>query len=176
VNAGLRRGLGAVVAAGLTLFVVAFSRRPWTAAATEDGELRLAWRFKSERTEACRRRSAEELAQLPVHMRRETVCEPQLRPYLLEVMVDGAPALTDTVRPRGARADRPLGVFERLPLAPGRHDAHVTFRGLGPDSGAAPFTWTDTFVVSPRQVVVVTLDEREGRLRRVTREELAGVR
>jgi hypothetical protein len=176
VNPIGRRAAQALVGVGITLFVVAFSRRPWAAAASEDGELRLAWRYKSERTEACRRRTAEELAQLPVHMRRETVCEPQLRPYLLEVTVDGVPALADTVRPRGARADRPLGVFQRMALAPGRHHAAVTFRGLGADSGTAPFTWSDSFVVAPRQVVVVTLDERERRLRRVTREELTGAR
>jgi hypothetical protein len=67
-------------------------------------------------------------------------------------------------------------VFTRFPLAPGRHEARVTFTGLGGDGAPTTYLWADTFVVSPRQVVVVTLDERQGRLRRVTREELEGAR
>jgi hypothetical protein len=91
------------------------------------------------------------------------VCEPRLRPYRLEVAVDGRTVAEDTVRPRGARADRPLGVFVRIPVGPGARRVRVAFGGLG--EGARSPLMLDTVVsMRERKIVLVTYAE-EGRLR-----------
>ena len=49
-----RRALGLVVGAAATATMVGLSRVPYAASRSEDGELRLAWRWRSERVELCR--------------------------------------------------------------------------------------------------------------------------
>jgi len=162
MRAVLDRAGALVVTALLALALVGLSRAPWTAVPGEEGELRLAWQYKSQPVEQCRRRSPEELAKLPAHMRREVVCERRLRSYLLEVAVDGVARPADTVRARGARADRPLGIFARVALPPGRHEVRVTFSPIG--GGHEPLTLAAAVTVAPRQVWLVTLDEERGAL------------
>jgi hypothetical protein len=152
----------AAATALMTLALVGLSRVPWSAAPGEDGALRLAWQYRSQPIERCRAATPEELAKLPQHMRRSTICERGLRPYVLEVSVDGGAAHADTVRARGARADRPLGVFAQVPLAPGAHAVRVTFTPLG--GGHAPLALDTTLIVARRQVWLVTLDAGGGAL------------
>jgi len=159
----LRRRAGAVLATTvMTAALVGLSRVPWAATRGEAGELRVAWQYKSQPVEECRQATPEELAKLPPHMRRTTICERRLRSYLLEVAVEGATMLADTVRARGARADRPLSVFARVPLPPGGYGVRVTFTPVG--GGHAPLVAETTLAFAPRQVWLVTLDEERGTL------------
>jgi len=193
-NPVVRRAAQVVVAAVVTLAIVGLSRVPYAAVRSEDGELRLAWRFRSERVSACRKLSDAEQAALPAHMRRKEDCTRGLRPYRLTVQV-GAPsagvtgeaaavALVDTVRARGAESDRPLFVFRRIPLAPGRYAVRVEFAAVGlggpapageagqrsagsaaagNDSGAV-LQLDATLTIGPRRVVLVTYDDDAKRL------------
>ncbi len=162
MTAPLRKALAILVTALLTAALVGLSRVPWAAVRGEHGELRLAWQYKSQPVERCRPATPEELAQLPVHMRRKTICERGLRPWLLDVAVDGTAWAADTIVARGARADRPLAVFARHALPPGRHAVRVTFAPLGGDH--APLVAETTLTFAPRQVWLVTLDEVRGAL------------
>jgi len=166
VNA-VRWVLRVAVAAGLTLALVGLSQVPWSPGAGGAAELRLAWRFRSTLVDECRRLSAAELANLPVHMRREMSCERRLTPYHLVVRLGGATVLQDTVRPGGARADRPLSFYRDLRVAPGALALSIRFAPLLPESAgvaARPPTLTlDTALVArPHRVVLVTLDEARG--------------
>ena len=174
---GPRALAGGLLAVLVMAAVVGLSWVPWVAAPGNDGELRLAWRWRSERVEQCRRLSEDELRQRPVHMRVALACERALRPYLLDVEADGRRIVLDSVRARGAESDRPLSVFRRLPLPAGRHAIRVSFRPLAVpgDSSehdgrgdheehegkeeAAPLELEVTTVLAPRQVVLVTLDD-----------------
>lgn len=174
----VRWSLRVVVAAVLTVALVGLSRLPWAPGVEGDAVLRLAWRFRSTLVDECRRVSPAELAKLPVHMRREVSCERRLTPYAVLVTIDGAVTLDDTVHARGARADRPLSLFQELPLAPGRHALRVSFAPvMAPAEGDAggndgeqeretvvpPTLVLDTTVtVEPRRVVLVTIDEARG--------------
>ena len=91
------------------------------------GVLRLAWRTVSQKVSLCRTPSAAELEKLPPHMRRPSVCQEQLLPYVLTVAVDGQPRLTRHVSSPGAHGNRPLFVQEDLPLAPGSHRVKIAF-------------------------------------------------
>jgi len=163
VNPAVRRALAWGFAAVVTLAIVGLSRVPYAEERTGDGELRLAWRFRSDRMRQCRTLTAEELAKLPAHMRQAEDCRRALRPYRLEITVDGGPASDDTIRARGAESDRPLFVFRRIRLRPGPHGVHVRFSPVG-EGGAPPVALDTTLVMSERRVLLVTMDEDAGRL------------
>lgn len=173
----VRTALGVVLAVVLVTAIVVLSQVPYAASPGEGGELRLAWRWRSQRVERCRTLTPGELAKLPAHMRAATSCERPLRPYLLEVEVDGRLLQRDSIRARGAESDRPLSVFQRLPLTPGRHEVKVEFSPLAVpgDSAAALPSHLEVeahIVVAPRQVVLVTLNDAQDAL--VLRTSAAG--
>lgn len=160
-----RRAVQVVVAAALTAGVAGLSRVPWSAETRDHAVIRLAWRHRSALINACRRRTAEELAGLPQHMRREEDCQRQLQPYLLEVFLDDVLARHDSVAARGARSDRPLSIFLELPVTPGRHALRVAFAPYAADTTIQRSFSLDTVVaLDTRQVLLVTMDERGTRL------------
>jgi hypothetical protein len=126
-----RRALGLGVAALVTLGIGAASQAPWTATGPDEALLRLSWRAQSETREECRPLTAEEKAELPIHMQVPEVCESQAIPYLLRVSIDGSVLLADTVHGAGAREDRPVYVFREIGLIPGRHALAVEFAPIG---------------------------------------------
>jgi len=159
-----RRVGGILLALGVTAAIVALSQVPYAAAPSRDGELRLAWRWRSRPVQRCRALTPDEVARLPVHMRHAQDCTRGLQPYRLRVHVDRAMVVDRAVVASGAEADRPLSVFTRVPLAPGRHEVHIAFapaesleaRG---DTLAATLTLDTTVVLAERRVVLVTVDE-----------------
>jgi len=179
VNAGRLVAAAAVTVAALA-GMAALSYVPYAQERAAGSELRLAWRARSARVEACRRRSPEELAQLPAHMRQELVCERGVAPYRLHVTLGDTTVVDRLVTAAGARADRPLYVFEELPLAPGTYVLRVTFTregGTAGDSAAAADPRTaparlalDTMVtLGAGRAALVTYDEDARRLHVVTR-------
>jgi hypothetical protein len=136
--------------------------------------VRLAWRARGQRVNDCRRRTPDELAKLPAHMRQEEICEGRLLPYRLVVAVDSASRMDRLVHAAGAREDRPLYVDEDLPVAPGSHRVTVTFTLVGkaatPPPGdsslATPSRLAlDTILdVGTRRIILVTLDEQREQL------------
>ena len=160
-----QRILQVVVAAALTAGVAGLSRVPWSAETRDHAVIRLAWRHRSALINACRRRTAEELARLPQHMRREEDCQRQLQPYRLEVHLDEALVRQDSVTARGARSDRPLSIFLELPVSQGRHALRVAFHPYAADTTSQRTFALDTAVVLvARQILLVTMDERGTRL------------
>ena len=128
------KALGALVALLALALTVAGSHGTLGAFAAPDAMVRVAWSARPERVETCRRVSDEELAKLPVHMRRRLVCEGTTARYALEVTRDGARILADTVRGGGMRHDREVYVSRELRLAPGPSRLVVRFVRL--DSSA----------------------------------------
>lgn len=123
--------IAAVATAALAAVAIgAASRAPWVASPAERALLRLSWRAPSEIAEQCRPLSAEEKADLPVHMQVPEVCETRAIPYLLEVRIDGATLVADTIHGAGAREDRPVTVFRDIPLAVGSRAIDIAFRPL----------------------------------------------
>lgn len=116
-----------VVTLGGAALLGALSRVPYQADRSAHATLRLAWRTRGVRVEECRQVSAEELENLPPHMRQSEICGGRLLPYQLRVMVDGDTIFDREIRPAGAREDRPLFVFEDFPLEPGPRAVIVSF-------------------------------------------------
>lgn len=159
--------LGALLAMRLASFV------PYTAERDVAAVVRLGWRARGERVNECRRLTPEELAKLPAHMRQTEVCEGRLLPYRLTVSIDSAPVVDRLVHGAGAREDRPLYVFEDLPVTPGPHRLSVRFTLVGTATRAAsavgpatpPRLALDTTVeLGFRRIVLVTYDEEREQL------------
>jgi hypothetical protein len=176
----VRLGVGVVLAVTATVAIGVGSRFGFTAVHADRAELRLAWRARVPTVEECRRLTEVEQAELPVHMRRDMVCEGRVASYRLDVVVDGDRRHRSTVSGAGARGDRPLYVFESLPLEPGRHDIRVEFNRLGEDGeGERPtdgaeraseltipdrLRWSGSVEVEGRDVVLVTYAAERRRL------------
>lgn len=156
----LRWSIGAALAIVATLGLVRLSYGSYLATASESAVLRLSWRAVGERIEECRTLSEEELAALPLHMRRSEICEGRLAPFRLVVAVDGETLLDAPVRASGAREDRPTYVFHEFPLPPGRHHVEVRFAVDHPaGAGASPFrvlSFDGDLELAPRTVALVT--------------------
>lgn len=168
---------GGVLALGMTWALGWLSQVPYDAASDVESLVRLAWRTRGTRVDACRRLTDAELERLPIHMRQEEVCERRTLPYRLVVVLDGRTVVDEAVYPSGARADRPLYVYREFPMRPGRHDVEVTFtrtpvpqdtaRGVeGERDATAParLTLREQVLLGPDQIVLVTYDPEQRRL------------
>ncbi|GEM_PF-1648889 len=118
-------------AVGVTLFLAGLialgSSFPLPGDPPSDGLLRLDWRLRGEEAGGCLRPTAQELAELPPHMRNPDACVGGLPPYRLRVWVDGEIRLQDTIRAGGIRQDRPLTVYDEVSLTPGRRHVRIEF-------------------------------------------------
>jgi hypothetical protein len=167
--------LGALGGAGVLALLRLASFVPYTAERDVGAIVRLAWRARGERVRDCRRRTPDELAKLPAHMRQEEVCEGRILPYRLVVELDGAAAVNQLIHGAGAREDRPLYVFQDLVVPPGMHRIALSFtrEGTAPaDSTAVPgglatparLSLDTTVTLGSRRVVLVTYDEEREQL------------
>jgi hypothetical protein len=173
---GVTRGILAVgLAAAVALALGALTRAPYTMEDSADAELRLTWRARASQVEECRRLTEAEQEALPVHMRREVICEGRVASYRLEVRVDGEVRHGATIRGAGARGDRPLYVFDAMRLPPGRHEVEVVFERIGtaadtsaapPRSGSVPdrLELREDVELATGDVALVTYDATERRL------------
>jgi hypothetical protein len=152
--------VGAFLIAGL-------SRVPY-APPSDDALIRLSWRTAGEYVEECRTLTAEELEALPIHMRREQVCEGRMVPYRLRMTLDGVPVYDERVRAAGAREDRPLYVFRELRVPPGRYDVEVTWEpepaqrpAAGRDSVGGGLRLDARLALAAGEVSLITYDLNE---------------
>lgn len=136
-----RVGLAVLVALVMTATIGALSRAPYRAETGNQAWIRLSWRVSAPRIEECRPLTAEEQAQLPLHMRREEVCERTGIPYRLHIVLDGERVEETLIRGAGAREDRPIYVYRELRVPPGAHRLQISLTpeaGDGPPTGEAP--------------------------------------
>lgn len=161
----MARIVGGVLALLLTGAVVGLSRMPYVVESSDAASVRLSWRFRAT-MEECRELSEEELAELPVHMRRPVVCERRVPPHRLRVEVDGRLLLDEVVRSAGAQQDRPLYVFREISVEPGRRRVRVRFERVdGGEREREELTLETTLDLEPREVGLIGYDPGEGVLR-----------
>ncbi|MBT3342480.1 MAG: 4Fe-4S binding protein [Gemmatimonadetes bacterium] len=111
----------------LLLLIGALSRMPMGEAPTQ-GVLRIGAQIPGLEIEECRELDPEELAALPLHMRRPTECAKIAPTYVLTVSVDGSSVLQRTIDHTGVHSDRPLFLEEDIDLVPGSHHVDVDLR------------------------------------------------
>lgn len=123
----LHQGLGWMAAIAGTAATVWASHVPIGLPGSGEAALRLAWRARPDRIEECRPQSEEVLARLPPHMRQAVICEGVSATYVLEVRRDGALIAERVVAGGGLRRDRPLYVFQEIPMPDGEASVSVRF-------------------------------------------------
>jgi hypothetical protein len=94
---------------------------PFAAVAGGEALVRVSVIHATQRRQACRERSPEELAKLAPNMRASLDCPRERSPMLVELELDGAVVLRRQVQPSGLRRDGHAALYERLALPAGRH-------------------------------------------------------
>lgn len=109
--------LAVVVAGGLG----AANEWPHRVAGPAASELVVTFKHPGSIGENCRQVSEEEKARMPVHMRRDKLCERRRSDVRLRVAVDGNTVVERSYAPAGVWSDGNSVAVERVPLAPGEH-------------------------------------------------------
>jgi len=119
VTAPLRLGLATIVTIAATLLLSLVSAAPFRVNALPHARLRVAFSARPERIESCRTLGADELANVPQHMRQAVVCEGKTASYRLEVRRDDSLVASALLRGGGLRHDRRLYVLRELDVPSG---------------------------------------------------------
>lgn len=161
------RGVALAVSVAALLVLGALSRASYDVEEAQQAVVRLSWRARGVSVQQCRTLTPQELETLPVHMRRERVCESRFVPYRLRVALDEGLLESSVVNAAGAREDRPLYVYREFGVAPGRHRLSVEFirdQTSVPDRAAAStstpsrLTLDAEISLGAAQVALVTYD------------------
>lgn len=158
-----RRAGAALLAIAMTGGVAWLSRAPMDFGA-DDPIVRLSWRVAGVPVEACRTRTDEELATLPVHMRSPRECTRALAPFALDVAVDGRPVVRDTLFPKGMRGDRPVHVLRDLSAEAGVVALSVRFEAVLAEDAETPggvptgYVWHGEINLASGDMALLTLD------------------
>ncbi len=122
MKTALRYFLQALLYAPLAALLGYFSTEPpFTHLPPEQALVRVSFSHAAQRREACRERSAEELAKLAPNMRAALDCPRERAPVEVELEIDGKRVLHAVAQPAGLRRDGVSNVYRRLPIAAGRH-------------------------------------------------------
>jgi hypothetical protein len=89
----------------------------------------------ADRRAQCRRRTPEELAKLPLNMRRVEDCPRGRQPVYVEFDVDGHNVFRASLPPAGIAGDGPSRVYQRFVLPAGPHDIAVRMRDTARTEG-----------------------------------------
>jgi hypothetical protein len=104
--------------------------------------------------EDCRRRTAEELANLPPNMRRPMVCSRERLPVAVELLIDGAPLYQAVLPPTGLAGDGPSRAYQRFAVPPGRHELSARLRDTDRAEGF-DFERTAVVELAPAQSLAI---------------------
>ena len=146
---------------GAAALIGYFSAEPRYAPVPEgQGLLRVSIVHATQRRDACRERSAAELAKLPPNMRAAQDCPRERSPMLVEVEVDGRLVLRREAQPSGLRRDGNAALYERLVLPAGTHRVAARLRdrpGEGFDHARE-----DTVALRPGQALLLDFNAAHG--------------
>ncbi len=153
----LRILLAAIALTGMA----ALSHVPFDTDRDEHALIRFSWRTRGKAEEHCRKRTQAELDALPIHMRTPEVCTGRIASYELAVEVDEQHLPRRTLRAAGAHADRPIYVFQEIPITPGSHHIEAEFY-----STAHPhehrLKYEKDVTVQGGDILLITYDDERG--------------
>ena len=128
----------------------------------EPGEalVRVSFFHATERRQACRERSAEELAKLPPNMRAAQDCPRERAPLLVELELDGKLVLRREVQPSGVHRDGNVAVYQRLALPAGRHRIVARLRDRA--EGGFNYVKDETLELADGRVLIIDFNAARG--------------
>jgi len=147
--------------APLMAILAYFSTEPRFSVVAPDGALlRVSFIHTTQRKEACRERSAEELAKLAPNMRAALDCPRERSSLLVELELDGRVVLSREVRPAGLRRDGNAAVYQRMPLPAGRHRIVARLRDRA--DGDFNYMKDETVQLAAGRVLVIDFNASQG--------------
>lgn len=122
--------------------------------------VKLSFQHAGQRKEACRERSAEELAKLAPNMRAATVCPRERANIEVEIAMDGRPLFAMVAPPTGLSRDGATTVYRRLAVPAGSH----RFVAKMKDAVAGDYGYVADRAIElkPGRVLVIDFDAKEG--------------
>ena len=153
-----RRGFGRLLAAAVVLVILTaltplLAELPYTVPASDQPELVVSLRHPGQITENCRDISEEEQLEVPVHMRRDRICDRRRESIHLEVTVDGRVVSQSEHEPHGLWGDGASVAVLRLPVKPGSHHIEVLLTD-GPEGQPHETRATVDFQTGRRNVLL----------------------
>ncbi len=147
----------ALLYAALAGVVAVFSRWPvYHQLEADQALIKLSIVHETEHAEACRQRTPEELERLPPNMRAPLSCPRERAPLVVEVDLDGRPAIRRVAQPSGLSRDGRALLYERLVTNAGTHHIAVRLRD-GPGEGFRHRREADV-TIKPAQVLVIDFE------------------
>jgi len=138
-----------------------FSTEPrFSAVAPDQALVRVSFIHATQRKQACRERSADELAKLAPNMRAAQDCPRERSPLLVEIELDGKVVLQREVQPSGLRRDGNVAVYQRLVLPAGRHRIVARLRDRA--EGAFNFAGEQTVELAGGGVLIIDFNAEKG--------------
>jgi hypothetical protein len=138
-----------------------FSTEPrFSAVAPDEALMRVSFIHATQRREACRERSAEELAKLAPNMRAALDCPRERSPMLVEVELDGKLVLRREVQPSGLHRDGNAVVYERMALPAGRHRIVARLRDRA--EGDFNYVREETLELAAGRVLLIDFNAARG--------------
>lgn len=129
--------------------------------ATDQALIKLSFTHSGKRMQECRPVSATELAKLPPNMRAPIQCQRERAPVVVELDIDGAPAVRHSAAPSGLSRDGASAVYQRLPVAAGPHRITVRLKD-SPGGAAFDYSRDELVRLQPAQVLVIDFDAGKG--------------
>ena len=151
--------LGQVLLYGLfaALVGVFSSWPPYRHLAPDQSLIKLSFSHTGKPVSDCVRPSAEELARLPPNMRAPVRCPRERSPIVVEVDIDGTPAIRHAAEPSGLSKDGASSVYQRLQVTAGTHRLAVRMRDDVRSTGFA-FVREEEVTLAPAQILVIDFD------------------
>lgn len=138
-----------------------FSTEPrFSVVAPDEALVRVSFIHATQRRQACRERTPEELAKLAPNMRAALDCPRERSPMLVEVELDGKLLLRREVQPSGLRRDGNAVVYERMALPAGRHRIVARLRDRA--EGDFNFMKDETVELAGRQTLIIDFNAAKG--------------
>lgn len=109
----------------------------------------------------CRPMTEEELAKLPLNMRRKEVCDRERPPIYLEFDLDGAAVLAETLPASGIAGDGPSRIYRRFVVSAGRHEVAIRLRET-PGGDAFEYISQRAVELTPAQIFVIDFRPVDG--------------
>ena len=161
MKTALRYGAQALLYAAFVAVIGYLSTSPaYQHLAPGEALLKLSLTHAGARKEACRQRSAEELAKLAPNMRAQSVCPRERVPVTVEVTLDDAPLFRVVASPSGFSKDGASTIYRRIPVAAGRH--RIGARLADNPAGEFTFAHAATVDLAPGRVIVIDFDPAQG--------------
>lgn len=147
--------------APLMAILAYFSTEPrFSVIAPGEALVRVSFIHATQRRQACRERTPEELAKLAPNMRAALDCPRERSPLLVELELDGKLVLRREVQPAGLRRDGNAVVYERMALPAGRHRIVARLRDRA--EGGFDYLKDETVELAGGQTLIIDFNAAKG--------------